>query len=207
MNILIVGSTGTIGRELVKQALAKGHEVTALARVPAKVHIHHHMLTVAQGDVMDPASLEQVMPGQDAVLCALGAGGKGGVRAPGTQNIIETMRKCGVRRLICLSSLGVGDSRANLDFFWKHVMFGLLLRAAYADHVAQEVVIRDSDLDWTIVRPAAYTDGERTGNYRHGFSATAKNLKLKIARADVADFMLKQLGDDSYLRMAPGISY
>ena len=207
MNILIVGSTGTIGRELVKQALASGHVVTALAREPARLQHDNHELTVSQGNVMDPASLERVMPGQDAVLCALGAGGRGGLRAPGTQNIIEAMRTCGVRRLVCLSSLGVGDSRANLDFFWKHVMFGLLLRAAYADHVAQEVVIRDSDLDWTIVRPGAYTDGERTGNYRHGFPATAKNLKLKIARADVADFMLNQLGDDSYLHMAPGISY
>jgi putative NADH-flavin reductase len=207
MNVLIVGSTGTIGRELVKQALASGHEVTALAREPAKLKIENQKLTVVRGDVMDPASIEQVMPGKDAVLCALGAGSKGGIRATGTQNIIKAMRKCGVRRLVCLSSLGVGDSRANLDFFWKHVMFGLLLRAAYADHVAQEVVIRDSDLDWTIVRPGAYTDGEHTGNYRHGFPATAKNLKLKIARADVADFMLNQLGNDSYLRMTPGISY
>jgi putative NADH-flavin reductase len=207
MNVLIVGSTGTIGRELVKQALASGHAVTAVARDPSKLQIENQLLTVTRGDVMDQASIEQVMPGQDVVLCALGAGSKGGVRAAGTQNIIGVMQKCGVRRLVCLSSLGVGESRANLNFFWEYVMFGLLLRRAYADHVAQERHIRESGLDWTIVRPGAYTDGDRTGDYRHGFPATAKNLKLKISRTDVADFMLNQLGDDSYLRMAPGISY
>jgi putative NADH-flavin reductase len=86
-------------------------------------------------------------------------------------------------------------------------MFGLLLRRAYADHVMQEEHVKNSDLDWTIVRPGAYTDGERSGDYRHGFPATATDLKLKISRADVADFMLNQLEDDSYLHMTPGISY
>lgn len=207
MNIVIVGSTGTIGRELVKQALARGHGVTAFAREPATLQIADQKLTVARGDVMEQASIERVIPGHEAVISALGAGGKGGVRAAGTRNLIEVMQKCGVRRLISLSSLGVGESRRNLNFLWKYLMFGLLLRAAYADHVAQEVHIKDSDLDWTIVRPGAYTDGERTGDYRHGFPATATGLKLKISRADVADFMLNQLSDDSYLRMTPGISY
>lgn len=156
---------------------------------------------------MDQASIERVIPGHDAVISALGAGGKGGVRAAGTHNLIEVMQKCGVRRFISLSSLGVGESRQNLNFLWKYIMFGLLLRRAYADHVAQENYIKNSSLDWTIVRPGAYTDGERTGDYRHGFPASATDLKLKISRADVADFMLNQLTDDSYLRMTPGISY
>ena len=156
---------------------------------------------------MDLVSIEQVMPGKDAVLSALGAGSKGDVRATGTRNIIKVMQKCGVQRLVCLSSLGVGDSRENLNFFWKYIMFGLLLRRAFADHVAQEHAIIESGLEWTIVRPGAYTDGDHTGVYRHGFSATATGLKLKISRADVADFMLNQLTDDSYIRMMPGISY
>ena len=207
MNIVIIGSTGSIGRELIKQALARGHLVTAFARDPAKLHMENQNLKITKGDVMDQASIEQVMAGQDAVISALGAGGKGGVRAAGTRNLIEVMQKCGVRRFISLSSLGVGASRRNLNFLWKYLMFGLLLRRAYADHVLQEEHIVNSDLDWTIVRPAAYTDGEHTGDYRHGFPATATGLKLKISRADVAEFMLNQLSDDSYLRMAPGISY
>ncbi len=207
MNIVIIGSTGSIGRELTKQALARGHRVTALARDPVKINIENQLLTVSRGDIMDHASIERVMAGQDAVISALGAGSKGGVRAAGTRNLIEVMQKCGVRRFVSLSSLGVGESRRNLNFLWKYIMFGLLLRRAYADHVMQEEHIKNSDLDWIIVRPAAYTDGEQTGDYRHGFPATATDLKLKISRADVADFILNQLSDNSYLRMTPGISY
>ena len=86
-------------------------------------------------------------------------------------------------------------------------MFGMLLRAAFVDHVAQEEYVMRSGLEWTIVRPAAYTDGERTGNYRRGFPAAAKGLKLKISRADVADFALQQLTDNSYVHETPGVSY
>jgi hypothetical protein len=117
------------------------------------------------------------------------------------------MERTDVRRFICQSTLGVGDSRGNLNFFWKHIMFGFLLRRAYADHVSQEDCVTQSQLDWTIVRPAAFTDGDRTGEYRHGFSGTARALKLKVARADVAEFMLKQLTDRTYLHKTPGLSY
>lgn len=86
-------------------------------------------------------------------------------------------------------------------------MFGFLLRQAYADHVKQENYIKQSHLDWTIVRPGAFIDGNRTNNYRHGFPGTDKTTKLKISRTDVADFMLKQLTDDLYLHKTPGLSY
>ena len=156
---------------------------------------------------MDSALVDRAVVGHDAILIALGAGAKGQVRSTGTRNIIQAMQRNGVRRLVCLSTLGVGDSRAHLNFYWKHIMFGMLLRAAFADHVSQEEHVIRSELDWTIVRPAAYTDGERTGNYRHGFPATEKELKLKISRADVADFILTQLTDNSYVHMTPGVSY
>lgn len=207
MRVLIFGSTGSIGRELVKQALEQGYAVTAFARNPAKVDLEHADLTVAQGDVMDPAAVERAVQGHDAVLCSLGAGLKGEVRSEGTRNIIRAMEKAGVRRLICQSTLGVGDSRSNLTAYWKYIMFGLLLRRAYADHVSQETYVRQSRLDWTIVRPAAFTNGKRTGQYRHGFSGTDKSTALKISRADVADFMLKQLVKDTYLHQTPGLSY
>jgi hypothetical protein len=117
------------------------------------------------------------------------------------------MEKAGIRRFICQTTLGVGDSQDNLNFFWKRIMFGIILREAFADHVNQENYIKQSRLDWTIVRPAAFTDGKRTGVYRHGFTASDKALTLKISRADVADFMLKQLADDTYLHKTPGLSY
>ncbi len=207
MNILVFGATGSIGREVVRQALGQDHGVSAFVRDVAKLGIQHENLRLVSGDVMDPGSVENALPGHDAVLVSIGAGRNGTVRSAGTQNIIKAMEKLGIRRLICQSSLGVGDSRDNLNAFWKYFMFGLLLRPAYADHELQEDHVRQSDLDWTIVRPGAFTDGERTGHYRHGFAGTDKTTQLKISRADVADFMLKQLSDQSYLHMSPGLSY
>lgn len=206
MKIVIFGSTGTIGRKLLEQALKQGHMVTAFARKPEKIELKSLNLKIIQGDVLNKADVEKAVDGQDAILCALGAGRKGKIRAEGTKNIIDAMEKSDVRRLICESSLGVGDSRPMLNFFWKHIMFGLLLREAYADHELQEKYVKQSKLKWTIVRPAAFTGGDLTKNYHH-FEANAKNLKLKISRADVADFMLKQLTDETYLYKTPGLSY
>jgi putative NADH-flavin reductase len=207
MKLVIFGATGSVGRQLVEQALAQGHGVTALVRNPAKLDLKHPNLKVVQGDVMDLASVEKVVQGQEAVLCALGAGRKGTIRSEGTRHIVRAMEKAGLRRFICQTTLGVGDSEGNLNFFWKYIMFGLILREAFADHVYQENYIKQSRLDWTIVRPAAFTNGEHTGVYRHGFTGAAKALTLKISRADVADFMLKQLTDNTYLHKTPGLSY
>jgi putative NADH-flavin reductase len=207
MKVLIVGATGTIGRELVTQGVEIGHTVTAFARDPSKLEIKHANLEIIEGDVMDSALVDRTVAGHEAVLVALGAGSKGQVRSTGTRNFIQAMQRNAVRRLVCLSTLGVGDSRTHLNFFWKYIMFGMLLREAFADHVSQEEHVIRSGLDWTIVRPAAFTDGERTGNFRHGFPATAKALKLRISRADVADFVLTQLADNRYMHMTPGISY
>lgn len=206
MKVVIFGATGSIGRHLVEQALERKHDVTAFARNPLKIETKHPNLKIAQGDVTDLSAVENAVQGHDAVLIALGDGRKGRIRAAGTKNIIQAMEKSGVRRLICQSTLGIGDSRANLNFFWKYIMFGLLLRAAYADHEKQEKYIRESALDWVIARPSAFTDGARTGEYKHGFSSSEKGMTLKISRADVADFMLKQLNSDVYLRKTPGVS-
>ncbi|MGH2412701.1 MAG: NAD(P)-dependent oxidoreductase [Microcystaceae cyanobacterium] len=209
MKLLIFGATGTIGRQLVQQALEQGHIVTAFARDRAQIDIQQTNLKIVQGDVMDLASVEKAVQGQDAVLCVLGSGGKrkGTIRSEGTRHIIRAMEKAGVRRLICQTTLGAGDSWGNLNFFWKYIMFGTLLRDVFADHEKQESYVQQSRLDWTIVRPGAFVDGDRTGEYRHGFSGTDKTSKLKISRADVADFILKQLANDSYLHKTPSVSY
>lgn len=207
MKVIIFGATGTIGRQLVEQALRQGHRVTAFARRPDALKLDHHCLDLCAGDVLDRQAVAEAVRGHDAVVIALGAGRKGTVRSVGTRHIIEAMQRHGVRRLSCLSTLGAGDSRAHLNFFWKRIMFGFLLRDAYADHQAQEAVVERSDLDWTIVRPGAFTDGPATGIYKHGFPTTEPDLKLKISRADIAGFMLRQLTDDTYLRQAPSLSY
>ena len=207
MRVLVFGATGSVGRHVVEQGLSRGHDVTAFVRDPSGLDAGRAGLTVFRGDVLDAPSVEGAVRGQEAVLCCLGAGRKGGIRSEGTRNIIRAMEEAGVRRLVCQTTLGVGESSDNLDFFWRHVMFGLLLRGAFADHEQQEAHVKASDLDWTIVRPAAFTDGGRTGAYRHGFSPTKEGLSLKISRADVAEFMLDQLTDETYLRQTPGLSY
>ena len=125
----------------------------------------------------------------------------------GTKNVLQTMEKQGMKRFICESSLGVGDSKGQLGWFYNLVMIPLLLRNIFADKEVQEKIIQASPLDWVIVRPARLTNGPRTGSYRAGFATTDDSIQRKISRADVADFMLAQAAGDSFLRKTPGISY
>ncbi|MEZ5666471.1 MAG: NAD(P)H-binding protein [Alphaproteobacteria bacterium] len=206
MKLIVFGATGTIGRLIVAKALEQGHSVTAYARRPEALAQRHPALSLVAGDARDAAAVDAAVRGHDAVLVTLGAGRKGGVRAAGTRNIVAAMERQGVRRLICQSTLGAGDSRGNLNFLWRTLMFGLLLRKALADHEAQEAHVRASRLDWTIVRPSAFTDAPADGRYRHGFAPDVQGLSLKIPRADVAGFMLRQLADRTYLHRAAALS-
>lgn len=209
MNLLIFGATGGTGRQLVEQALAQGHTVTAFARTPAKLGLHHPQLRVVAGDVLDAAAVQAAMPGQHAVLSALGApaGEKAPVRSVGTRHILHAMQQAGVRRFVCLTTLGMGDSRPALPFSYKYFLVPLFLRSAFADSEVQEEYIRQSAAEWTIARPATLTNGPRTGHYRHGFPATEPGLKIRISRADVADFMLRQLHAATYLHREASLSY
>ena len=209
MKLAIFGSTGKVGRQVMAQAAEKGHDVTAHARSPEKLEHLHANVVVAKGDVLDYDSVLKTVQGQDAVVCALGMPllNKDGLRTNGTRNIIRAMEDTGAKRLICLSGLGAGDSFQKLPLFYRYFVFPVILRHVFADHETQEALVRNSRLDWTIARPGNFRDGDLTGTYQHGFSDIDKSLKLKISYADVADFMLKQLGDDTYLHQAPGLSY
>ncbi|UOQ55635.1 NAD(P)-dependent oxidoreductase [Hymenobacter cellulosivorans] len=209
MKLLIFGATGGTGRQLVLQALEAGHSVTAFVRTPAKLALSHPRLRTLQGDVLDYAAVLAALPGHEAVLSALGAPAthQAAVRSVGTRHILQAMEATGVQRFICLTTLGMGESRAALPFSYKYFIVPLFLRRAFADSEVQETYIRQSAVAWTIARPATLTNGSRTGAYRHGFSPTTSGLKIKISRADVADFMLGQLHDTRYLRQAASLSY
>ena len=208
MKIVIFGATGTIGKQLVRDALEKKYKVTAFSRNRAKLNEHESKnLTKLKGDVFNKKEVNDAIKDMDAVLIVLGSGRKGKVRAEGTLNIINAMKQCNVQRLICQSTLGAGNSNENLNFFWKNIMFGWFLKAAFLDHELQEQHVKNSGLNWTIVRPAAFTNGDKTDAYKHGFDATEKCLCLKISRADVSDFLLKQIQSDKYLHKTPGLSY
>ncbi len=210
MKVIVFGSTGTIGKHLIEQSLDKGYEVSAFCRDISKLKDNTHPnLKRIKGDVFNPEDVQNAVKGQDVVCIALGSGKKlkSVVRSEGTKMIIEAMKIKGVKRLICQSSLGAGESKGNLNFLWKYIIFGLLLKNVLLDHELQEEYVMNSGLDWTIVRPAAFTDGEKTSHYREGFKSDDRTVKLKISRADVADFILKQLGNDHYLHQTPGLSY
>jgi hypothetical protein len=203
-----------------------------------------------KGDILDYASVETALRGQDAALSALGIpvrvgpiiaivivcqviarfahlsgpigwlvrfGGpllailllyrKTNTLSEGTRNIVRAMEKLGAKRFVCESSLGIGDSKGQLGFLYNYVLIPVLLRNIFADKEVQEKIIRESKLEWVIVRPAVLTSGKRTGVYRSGFDATDKSIQTKISRADVADFMLEQLAGDSNLSKTPGVSY
>jgi putative NADH-flavin reductase len=123
----------------------------------------------------------------------------------GVRHIIEAMENAGAQRFIYLSFLGVRDGRNQLSFLGKYIVAPLVLRSVVADHEAKERLIKGSRLKWTIVRPPKLTNGQRTGAYRSGERIAANSIIPTISRADVADFMLKHLADDTYLHRAPGV--
>ena len=208
MKLIIFGSTGSTGRQVVAQALQQGHDVTAFARSPEKLAQQHEKLQTTKGTVLDFASVERAIQGQDVVLCTLGQPpmDKSNLRSNGTKNIIRAMEKTGVKRFICQSSDGVGESRNTMPFLYKYLIVPFILRRVFADHEIQENHIKESQLDWVIVRPVALTDGEQTGSYHHGCIADNTTVTFKISRADTADFMLKQVTDNNYLYKTPSIS-
>jgi putative NADH-flavin reductase len=205
VKILIVGATRGIGRALLEQALASGHAVTALARDPQRLAVQHERLRVVKGDIRDPDSVAAVVRGQDAVCCTIGVKtpwDQPGVFSQGTKNLLQAMKQAGVRRLLCVTGIGAGDSKGHGGFLYDRIARPFLFVSIYPDKDRQEALIKASDLDWTIVRPAFLTNGPLTKRYRALTDLTGVTAGW-IARADVAHFMLQELGSNRYLRQAP----
>lgn len=210
MKLIVFGASGGTGREIVKQALDRGHSVTAFVRNPAKLGLTHDRLTVARGNVMDAASVEAAIPGHDAVLVAVGHRrylGPSRVLSLGTQNIVDAMKTHYVRRLVCETALGVGDSAGRLGVYYTLFVIPVILPFYWYDKGRQERVVRASGLEWVIVRPAQLTNGRKRGQYKHGPKVGNFAWSTSISRADTADFMLNQVGETPYLRTAVGVCY
>jgi putative NADH-flavin reductase len=208
VKLAVFGAAGRTGLQLVEQALSQGHDVTAVARRPPAAP-QHERLSWRAGDVLDAQAVKAATVGQDAVLCAIGTANVPDTRvlSDGTANIVAGMREAGVRRLVLETTLGVGDSRAQAGFFYIHVLVPLAFRHAFVDKHRQEDVVRKSGLDWVIVRATRLSNGPRTGRYRVGTQLSLSPFTAHVSRADVADFMLKQVSDPSWLGQAVGISY
>lgn len=208
MNVLIIGATGPTGQQIVQQALAQAHEVTALVRNPHQFEMQHDRLHILKGDVLNLGSLQAAMSNQQAVVSALGSKLSRNpmtLLSEGTKNMVQAMQQQGVRRFVCITGMGAGDSKGHGGFVYDKLILPLILKEVYKDKDRQEAVIRDSNLDWIIVRPAQFTNGIATGNY-HVFTDLTNVTASKISRADTADFVLKQLSDDRYLHQTPLIS-
>jgi putative NADH-flavin reductase len=201
MRIAIFGASGGTGRQLVSQAVAAGHEVTAVVRNPAAFAIEK--VRVSAGDVTDPVAVASALEGQDAILSTLGAASPFEpypAFQQGIRNILGGMQTSGARRFIYLSFVGVPESRSQFGFIGQHVIAPRILRYATEGHRLNEEAIKASPLDWTIVRAPKLTDGPRTSSYRVGEYLKPRGLVPTLARADVAELMLQQLGDTKYVR-------
>lgn len=205
MKLAVFGATGGTGKEIVIQALEAGHEVTVLVRDPARLTVNHDKLYLVFGDVLNLEKVEETLAGSEAVCCSLGntANNPDFVVSNGTQNIITAMQKQGIKRLVVVSALGVGDSREQVPLSFKMRM-KTVLRKAYEDKERQEQFVQESDLDWIIVRPGGLTNGPATGEYEAGLDPSIGSSQ--VSRADVAAFVLQQLTDDTYLHQTPAIA-
>lgn len=208
MKVIVFGATGTVGRLSVESLLKAGHSVTAFARSPQKLNLSDPELSLVAGDAMKLLEVTEAVAGHDAVVVTLGAGmsRKSKIRSQGTLNVIRAMQTHGVRRLIAQSTLGARDSWPTLNFWWKRVMFGALLAPVFRDHELQEQLVEASGLDWTIVRPGAFTDKATKRQVIEDVPNTARGLELKIARSELARFLTRQLSDRQYIGRAVGMS-
>ena len=211
-HLLVIGASRGIGLEVVKQALGIGHKVRAFARSADQIDIASPALEKRRGNALEPGEVAAALSCTEVVIQALGVdAGPDMVLRPvslfseSTRVLLAAMEDAGVQRLISVTGFGAGDSRASLGCL-EGLGFRLLLGRAYDDKAVQERLIRESALDWVIARPVILTKGSRSGRYkvlveredwRNGF----------ISRADVADFLVKQIDDDSYLGTTPVLTY
>ena len=202
MKVLVFGASGATGRQVVTQGLEQGLTITAFVRNPSKLAVSHPRLIAVQGDVGDAAAVSNAVKGHDAVVSTLGVGAPlrhDPVVIDGVRFIVRSMAEWNVRRLVYMSFVGVSDSRADAGFMVRFVA-RWPLRNEIRDHEIKEGLVAGSALDWTIVRAPTLTNGPKTGTYRAGSDIAARSFLPMLSRADVADCLLRELGEAAHLR-------
>ena len=202
MKVIVFGATGKTGQHVCRIAVERGHEVTAFTRSPNKIEPGAG-LRVAQGDVGDAGAVAEAIAGHEAVIVALGSNGLRDrtTLASGTRAVVDGMAASRVERLIVLSAAGVGHSKEQVSLL-SRVMFMTLLRNIHADHTAQEATVRDSSLNWTLVRPGILNDEPASGRV----VATNEGKIGRISRADLADFLVNTTCEGTYSRQAISVT-
>lgn len=195
MKLLIIGATRGIGRCLAEQAVEAGEQVTVLVRDPACFSDPRPNLRVIRGDILNLSTVEEAVMGQEAVCIVIGIPPTRkpvDVLSQGTRNVLGAMKKHRVDRLVCVTGIGAGDSRGHGGFLYDRIVQPLFLKTNYADKERQEEIVRSSGVAWTVVRPGFLNNGPRTGRYRVVTDMTGVRAR-KISRADVADYLLKEI--------------
>jgi putative NADH-flavin reductase len=209
MKILIIGATRGIGLQILQHALAKDHDTTALARSPQKITVEHERLQVMQGDILDDHAVGSATEGQDVVISCIGimpTRKPVSVFSVGIKNVLKAMDKSKVKLLISVTGIGAGDSRGHGGVFYDKIFQPLFLKTIYEDKDREESLIKDSQVNWIIVRPGFLTNGPMSGTYRVLTDLTDAKVG-KISRADVAHFILNQLDSSEYLDQTPLLTY
>ncbi|MGH1365357.1 MAG: NAD(P)-dependent oxidoreductase [Calditrichia bacterium] len=201
--IVVFGATGKTGRHVWQQALEQGHEVTVFVRSPQKIEHTDAKLHIVQGDVFDAEVVANAVANHDTAIVCLGSTSLSDktTLTIGSKNVIDGMVRHNVGRLVILSAAGVTESWVQIGWL-SRILFKTMLRNVFADHHTQEALIKESPLDWTIVRAAILKDEPTTGDYT--VSNTAK--VSHINRADVADFLVNQVTDTTYIKQAISIT-
>lgn len=207
--ILVLGATGGTGRLIASLAVARGYDVTVLVRSAEKAS-DLKGVTLVVGDARDETVLRQALKGRDAVVSALGTPASPfrevTLLSTATRALVNAMKGEQVSRLICITGIGAGDSAGHGGFLFDNLIFPLLLRKVYADKDRQETIVRDSGLDWVLVRPSVLNDKPS-----HDTIRTLTDLSRfhggTISRADVANFVLDQVQSDTWLHRSPLITW
>ena len=208
MRLLVLGATGGVGSCLLEQAVTRGHRVTAQTRSPDKLTAGE-AVSVVVGSPTDEAFLRRHVVGHDAVVLCLGVAGIGRTTlfSESTKAVIDAMTAAGVRRLIAVTGVGAGESKGHGGWFYNAVVYPLFTRNRYADKDLQEAIIAESDLEWTIVRPAPFTAKAGAGALQV-HTEIPDTLQLRaITRAEVASFILDSLENASFVRQKPFIGH
>lgn len=209
MKLLVLGATGATGRLIVTGALQRGHEVTALVRSREKASSLDGA-TLLVGDARDESTLRRAVKGVDAVISSLGTSvspfREVTLLSEATRALVSAMNVEHVSRLVCITGVGAGDSVGHGGFVFNNLIFPLLLRKVYQDKDRQEAIVKDSGLDWVLVRPVILNDKPGRGSVRALTDLSSFNGGT-VSRADVANFVLDQVQDETWLRRAPLITW
>ncbi len=215
MKVIIIGGSHGIGKATAEAALAAGHTATVFSRRPERIGLKHQKLRLVSGSVLDAAAVGQAIRGQQAVIITLGIptrlaigpplAGRSYVLSEGTHHVIAAIQKHGVRRLICETAIGAGESRRQCTPLARFA-FRVVLRWLFREKDRQEELTRGTDLDWTIIRPTALSNGPATGLYDVG-PKLRSGILTYVSRRDAADLMVRSLGDKATYRTALTVSY